>query len=527
MSAIVKRRRCALDDLPSVDLWKMIRLCTGEGAVLLRQGGEMLAERTVLSEADAGREAAQRLYSEGLKAQIEDPLTAEFARAAVAEFSRLQREHTPGIYLEALEAAEAGAEDLNIDEYHGVIEVVQNADDAAGRELRIAVRSRAGGRDLLFVHDGEAVRLPDLIAMALAFLSTKREDPYSKGRFGIGLKTLKRLGDTLTVHCGPYHAAIASSAVSPAPEAGAIPTFYRPDRGETMLELRLRPGFSSSDFKGWLSQTDVSSMLFLESLRSITLVTLRTRKPSVSLRLEEERLPERMLTVGRHSLLCSEMILRDRRTDRVWHRYTVDRPVPPSAPKRRKAYMAAIKPLRYALVYPMLLRSIARQWQAPEQVRRVRVTDPIAAARPHDYADAFELRLEEPDGLSPEEWVRAGVDATPAWIKRVAGHADGLGSARIVESSAEVVVLEDSDPLMDTVMIGRNLEPQRRVLTTVLHYRRPVPARAVWALVGVLHRRTAKRLVAGGRRQGPGATSRAEGVRHAWRSARARRQGHA
>jgi hypothetical protein len=180
-----------------------------------------------------------------------------------------------------------------------------------------------------------------------------------------------------------------------------------------------------------------------------------------------------------------------------------------------KAYMAAIKPLRYALVYPMLLRSIARQWQAPEQVRRVRVTDPIAAARPHDYADAFELRLEEPDGLSPEEWVRAGVDATPAWIKRVAGHADGLGSARIVESTAEVVVLEDSDPLMDTVMIGRNLEPQRRVLTTVLHYRRPVPARAVWALVGVLHRRTAKRLVAGGRRQGPGATSRAEGVRHA------------
>ena len=28
-----------------------------------------------------------------------------------------------------------------------------------------------------------------------------------------------------------------------------------------------------------------------------------------------------------------------------------------------KAYMAAIKPFRYALVYPMLLRSIKRQWQ--------------------------------------------------------------------------------------------------------------------------------------------------------------------
>lgn len=104
----------------------------------------MLPECAVLSGPDAGREAAQRLYREGLKVQIEDPLASEFARAAVAEFSRLQRENTPGIYLEALAAAEAGAEDLNIDEYHGIIEVVQNADDAAGRELRIAVRSRQG-----------------------------------------------------------------------------------------------------------------------------------------------------------------------------------------------------------------------------------------------------------------------------------------------------------------------------------------------------------------------------------------------
>jgi hypothetical protein len=175
-----------------------------------------------------------------------------------------------------------------------------------------------------------------------------------------------------------------------------------------------------------------------------------------------------------------------------------------------KAYMAAIKPFRYALVYPILLRSIGRQWQqearmkgqAPDRARRVSVTDPIAAAHRYDYADAFELRLEGPDRCSPEEWVRAGVDATPAWIKRIAGHAEGLGSSRIVESDADVVVLEDSDPLMDTVMVGRNVEPERRVLTTVLRYRRPLVARAVWAFVGILHRRTARQVVAGGLRQG-------------------------
>ncbi|MGH3090612.1 MAG: hypothetical protein ACRDSJ_25315, partial [Rubrobacteraceae bacterium] len=114
------------------------------------------------------------------------------------------------------------------------------------------------------------------------------------------------------------------------------------------------------------------------------------------------------------------------------------------------------------------------------------------------YADAFELRLEGPDRCSPEEWVRAGVAATPAWIKQIAGAKNGLGSVRIVESNAEVVVLEDSDTLMDTVIIGRNVEPERRVLTTVLRYRRSLLARAVWAFVGVLHRRTARRVVAGG-----------------------------
>jgi hypothetical protein len=130
------------------------------------------------------------------------------------------------------------------------------------------------------------------------------------------------------------------------------------------------------------------------------------------------------------------------------------------------------------------------------QVRRVGVTDPIAAARRYDYADAFDVRLPEPDPYPPETWVRAGVDATPAWIKRIAGHAgDGLGSARIVESDADVVVLEDSDPLMHTVLVGRNVEPTRRVLTTVLRYRRPLLARAVWAFVGILHRQTARQVI--------------------------------
>ena len=138
----------------------------------------------------------------------------------------------------------------------------------------------------------------------------------------------------------------------------------------------------------------------------------------------------------------------------------------------------------------------------PDPVRRVSVADPFADAAPYDYADAFEVRLAGTDRCSPEQWVRAGMDAIPAWIKWIAGSPDGFGAARIVQSDADVVVLEDSDALMDTVLIGRNVGSGRRVFTTVLRYRRPLLARAVWALVGILHRRMAPRVVIGGLQPG-------------------------
>lgn len=162
-----------------------------------------------------------------------------------------------------------------------------------------------------------------------------------------------------------------------------------------------------------------------------------------------------------------------------------------------KAYMFAIKPTRYIL-YPMQLRAFARQWETPEKPRRVNVADPVAAARPHDYADAFEVRIARTERCSPEEWLRAGVDEYPAWIKQAAGHFDGSGSFRIVESDANLVVLEASGSLMDTVMVGRNVDAERRVLTTLLRFRRPRIARTIWLLVGIFHRRTAREVVAGG-----------------------------
>ena len=143
--------------------------------------------------------------------------------------------------------------------------------------------------------------------------------------------------------------------------------------------------------------------------------------------------------------------------------------------------------------------------QLAQQVRRVGVTDPIAAARRYDYADAFEVHLPEPDPYPPETWVRAGLEATPGVVKRIVGllglrrapmsSADRVSVFRIVTSGPEVIHLEASVPLLHIVMVGRKVGPTRRMLTTVLRYERPVLARLIWVLVGIGHRRTAPQII--------------------------------
>lgn len=102
--------------------------------------------------------------------------------------------------------------------------------------------------------------------------------------------------------------------------------------------------------------------------------------------------------------------------------------------------------------------------QLAQQVRRAGVTDPIAAARRYDYADAFEVRLPRPDPYPPEAWVRAGLEATPKVVDRIVGllgfseapasSPDHVSGFRIVESGPEVVHLETSLPLIHVVMVG-------------------------------------------------------------------------
>lgn len=140
------------------------------------------------------------------------------------------------------------------------------------------------------------------------------------------------------------------------------------------------------------------------------------------------------------------------------------------------------------------------------QVLRVPVTERIVAGRhPYDYADAFEVREPSTQPHPPETWVRAGLATTSGPVDRIVGllglsdgadSTDQLGPFRVVTSDAEVVHLEADISLMSIVMVGRRVEPAKRMLTTALHFKRPLLARIAWAVIGPVHRRTARNIIA-------------------------------
>lgn len=138
------------------------------------------------------------------------------------------------------------------------------------------------------------------------------------------------------------------------------------------------------------------------------------------------------------------------------------------------------------------------------QAHRVRVNEPIVLGRRYDYADEYEVHGPEVEPCPPEDWVAAGLDATPKWVGRVVkllgvdasdASGGGIGGWDIIESTPDVIHLEQSLPLIQVVFVGRNVEPTHRTLTTALTYDRPLIGRLVWSVIGIAHRRTARRLI--------------------------------
>ncbi|HEY0149637.1 MAG TPA: hypothetical protein VGB70_11630 [Allosphingosinicella sp.] len=205
---------------------------------------------------------------------IEDPRDPAFSAGVMAGLS-LAMAKAPGLMRKVVRHATAAAEDLNVEAFQGIIEVLQNADDLGATNVRIALRSVNGQRQLLVVHDGSPVTCHHVLAMTLPYLTTKLGDAEQKGRFGIGLKTLRRISSRVAIHGAPYHFSAQGLDVVAEPAAEPVGSFY--DAAvDTMLVLDLVPEFDPAALDLWFDSWSEDGLLFLKSVRRFAWVDLET-----------------------------------------------------------------------------------------------------------------------------------------------------------------------------------------------------------------------------------------------------------
>lgn len=149
----------------------------------------------------------------------EEPLTQADARIAVNLLGKRLRDSAPEVVLESLETQRSNGELISGDRLQFLSEAVQNADDVVASEVRVMI----GDGELWYSHDGDPVRLRDILAIALPSASTKKADPSATGRFGIGLGTIEAISPLFTQcndrawQCAPIGRAVGGSDTHPVP----------------------------------------------------------------------------------------------------------------------------------------------------------------------------------------------------------------------------------------------------------------------------------------------------------------------
>ncbi|MFD5437349.1 sacsin N-terminal ATP-binding-like domain-containing protein [Kitasatospora sp. NPDC127067] len=194
--------------------------------------------------------------------------TPEEAARAIGLFDKGIRE-VPGLFLQMAEGAQEGAETLSSDRLQVLSEMVQNADDTGAREIRFHWRPT----ELLIAHNGSGLRLADIPRLGLPWISGKRLDSASTGRFGIGLATLRLLSTSWEVHGHPYHVRFADITLAPA-DPPRLPADIS-GREWTVFRIPLDPGvLSAEELLSWFENWQDSSLLFLRHLEQVTVAAV-------------------------------------------------------------------------------------------------------------------------------------------------------------------------------------------------------------------------------------------------------------
>lgn len=279
------------------------------------------------------REHAAKSFADPTDFDIRGPRTPVYALAALRELERLQKAGPP-IIGALLDGGGHIARQLNSDSFQGFREVVQNADDLGARLVRFGVRAVPAGRQLLIVHDGAPVELMHVIPMIYPAISTRRRDARAKGRFGVGLKTLARLGERLTVHSVPYHFTAENNFAVPAEAEPEIPGFYAPDN-DTLITLELSEegiGDILEAFEDWASE----DLVFLDSVRTVEVIDLTAGVEHARFVVEDSGAAEG-LKVHLDGNERQVGVVHLRLSGRDWIRYSVEFPVREGLKRTNKA----------------------------------------------------------------------------------------------------------------------------------------------------------------------------------------------
>ena len=158
----------------------------------------------------------------------------------------------------------------------------------------------------------------------------------------------------------------------------------------------------------------------------------------------------------------------------------------------------------------MTTRSAAQVEAHPEPylVRRVPVAaEPLVDGRRCSYADAFEVRLDQPDGHTAEQWMRAALEQAAPAVRRVIrfvhGRVAGFGLSpepdsllgwHTLTSTRDVLHLATQGPGLRAEIVARRRSLTTATVSTFLFYegRR---AALLWRVIGPLHRRIAPYLL--------------------------------
>jgi len=270
--------------------------------------------------------AAEAIFDDpGIEASYE-PVSSQAARAAVDRLGRLF-ETAPGALREALDGARAGGEMLSSDPFQGLSEIVQNADDVGATRVAFYWREN----ELIAVHDGRPVNLKDALALATPWLTTKRRDPQSIGRFGIGLVTLRSLSSVLDVISWPYALRITGSKLvsieHPAEQD------IRDSRRFTTFRIPLEShALSAADLKAWLARWDETALMFCRHVAEVTVEVPDGTLDRLKLRWSDHR--ESGGTVGGEEVATE--VATAHRDARQWRRWTAEIAPPPGLERQHK-----------------------------------------------------------------------------------------------------------------------------------------------------------------------------------------------